>query len=73
MKSKTVCFFRPSPILTNCTGLHKSEWPLQAYHTPLTATLKFEKLHALQSKIDARMLLPAVRPSSPVLAEKKSV
>ena len=33
MKSKTVCFFHPSPILTNCTGLHQSEWLLQASHT----------------------------------------
>ena len=56
MKSKTVCFFHPSPILTNCTGLHKSERLLQAYHTPLTTTHKFEKLHALQRKLEARTL-----------------
>ena len=73
MKSKTVCFFRPSPILTNFTGLHQSEWLLQAHHTPLKTTHKFENLHALQRKLDAPMLLPAVRPSSPVLAKKKSV
>ena len=58
MKSKTVCFFRSSSILTNFSGLHQSEW----HHTPLTTTLKFENLHALQRKLDARMLLPAVRP-----------
>ena len=63
MKSKTVCFFHPSPILTNFTGLHQSEWLLQyKHHTPLTTKLKIENLHALQRKLDARMLLPAVRP-----------
>ena len=33
MKSKTVCFFHPSPISTNFTGLHQREWPLQASQT----------------------------------------
>ena len=35
---------------------------IQAYHTPLTTTHKFENLHALQRKLDVSMLLPAVRP-----------
>ena len=68
MKSKTVCFFHPSPISTNFTGLHQSEWPLQAPHTiNMTTTHKFKKLHALQRRLDAHTVLLAVRPSSPGL------
>ena len=52
MKSKTVCFFRPSPISTNFTGLHQSEWLLQAPHTIDNNT----------QILNARMLFPAVRP-----------
>ena len=73
MKSKTVCFFmsrylfRPTLLaFIRVNGRYK-------HHTPLTTTHKFENLHALQRKLDVRMLLLAVRPSSPVLPKKKSL
>ena len=75
MKSKTACFLHPLPInyfrrtllaFIRVNGHYK-------HHTPLTTTHKFENLHALQRKLDAFTLLPAVRPSSPVLAKKKSL
>ena len=76
MKSKTVFFFlHPLPInyfrrtllaFIRVNGHYK-------HHTPLTTTHKFENLHALQRKLDAFTLFSAVRPSSPVLAKKKSL
>ena len=72
MKSKTVCFFRPSPILTNFTGLHQRMNGCYKHHTPLTTTHKFEKLHALQRKLVACMLLPAVRPIVALFRLKRS-
>ena len=75
MKSKTVCFLHPLPInyfrrtllvFIRVNGHYK-------HHTPLTITHKFENLHALQRKLDAFTLLPVMRPSSPVLAKKKSL
>ena len=72
-KSKIVCFlhslpinyFRRTPLaFIRVNGHYK-------HHTPLTTTHKFENLHALQRKLDA--FTPTVRPSSPVLAKKKSL
>ena len=74
MKSKTVCFFRPSPILTNFTGLHQRVNGCYKHHTPLTTTLKFENLHALQRKHRCPHAFTGCETySSPVLAKKKSV
>ena len=42
------------------------------HQTPLTTTHKFENLHTLQRKLDARTLLPTVRPSSSPIVAKKS-
>ena len=72
MKTKTVCFsyvlhlFQPTLLaFIRVNGHYK-------HQTPLTTTHKFENLHTLQRKLDARTLLPTVRPSSsPVLAKKK--
>ena len=74
MKSKTVCFLHPLPInyfrrtllaFIRVNGHYK-------HHTPLTTTHKFENLHTLQRKLDARTLLPTVRPSSSPIVAKKS-
>ena len=75
MKSKTVCFFRPSPIFTNFSGLHLRVNGCYKHHPPLTTTLKFENLHVLATK-KARWphaFTGCETYSSPVLAKKKSV
>ena len=73
MKSKTVCFFRPSPILTNFTGLHKSEWLLQASHT-IDNNTQIWKFACTTKKASCLHAFTGCETySSPVLAKNKSV